>query len=148
MRAGPAATLPDFDALVERLRAAGAAMPASHCNNESTAREVHLENPARRLLLAAAAAVPPTARPPPPQLEATAWVLVDQSSGQMLAGHRANETIEPASITKFMTAYAVFHALKDGKLKLETQVPISERAWRSEGSRTYLDLSSACRSRS
>ena len=39
-----------------------------------------------------------------------------------------------------MTAYAVFHALKDGKLKLDTAVPISERAWRSEGSRTYLDL--------
>jgi D-alanyl-D-alanine carboxypeptidase (penicillin-binding protein 5/6) len=39
-----------------------------------------------------------------------------------------------------MTAYAVFHALKDGKLKLDTEVPISERAWRSEGSRTYLDL--------
>jgi D-alanyl-D-alanine carboxypeptidase (penicillin-binding protein 5/6) len=39
-----------------------------------------------------------------------------------------------------MTAYAVFHALRDGKLKLDTEVPISERAWRSEGSRTYLDL--------
>mgnify|MGYP001300207457 CR=1 FL=1 len=39
-----------------------------------------------------------------------------------------------------MTAYAVFQALRDGKLKLDTEVPISERAWRSEGSRTYLDL--------
>ncbi len=87
---------------------------------------------------AARAAEPPV--PPPPQLEATAWVLVDQSSGQTLAGHRANEAIEPASITKLMTAYAVFHALRDGKLKLDTEVPISERAWRSEGSRTYLDL--------
>jgi D-alanyl-D-alanine carboxypeptidase (penicillin-binding protein 5/6) len=96
------------------------------------------------LLLAASAAAhaaePPV--PPPPQLEATAWVLVDQSSGQALAGHRANEAIEPASITKLMTAYAVFHALKDGKLKLDTEVTISERAWRSEGSRTYLDLNS------
>jgi serine-type D-Ala-D-Ala carboxypeptidase (penicillin-binding protein 5/6) len=41
-----------------------------------------------------------------------------------------------------MTAYAVFHALKEGKLKLDTELPISERAWRSEGSRTYLDLNS------
>ncbi len=80
--------------------------------------------------------------PPPPSLEATAWVLVDQQSGQALAGHRADERIEPASITKLMTAYAVFHALKDGKFKLDTEVPISERAWRSEGSRTYLDLNS------
>jgi D-alanyl-D-alanine carboxypeptidase (penicillin-binding protein 5/6) len=78
--------------------------------------------------------------PPPPKLDATAWILVDQLSGQTLAGHRADDRIEPASITKLMTAYAVFHALKDGKLTLETAVPISERAWRSEGSRTYLDL--------
>jgi D-alanyl-D-alanine carboxypeptidase (penicillin-binding protein 5/6) len=95
------------------------------------------------LLLAAMAAVaaePPV--PPPPRLEATAWILVDQSSGQVLAAHRANEAIEPASITKLMTAYAVFHALADGKLKLDTRVPVSEHAWRSEGSRTYLDLGS------
>jgi D-alanyl-D-alanine carboxypeptidase (penicillin-binding protein 5/6) len=78
--------------------------------------------------------------PPPPALEATSWVLIDQLSGQVIAGRRANEAVEPASITKLMTAYAVFHALRDGKLKLETEVPISERAWRSEGSRTYLDL--------
>jgi D-alanyl-D-alanine carboxypeptidase (penicillin-binding protein 5/6) len=88
----------------------------------------------------ARAAEPPV--PPPPQLEATAWVLVDQASGQTLAGHRASEPIEPASITKLMTAYAVFHALKDGKLKLDTLVPVSERAWRSDGSRTYLELDS------
>ena len=95
------------------------------------------------LLLAAAAATAHAAAqpvPPPPALEATSWVLVDQQSGQVLAGHRATDAVEPASITKLMTAYAVFQALKDGKLKLDTEVPISERAWRSEGSRTYLDL--------
>ena len=97
------------------------------------------------LLLAAVtatarAADPPV--PPPPALEASSWVLVDQLSGQAIAGHRANDAVEPASITKLMTAYAVFQALKEGKLKLDTAVPISERAWRSEGSRTYLDLGS------
>jgi D-alanyl-D-alanine carboxypeptidase (penicillin-binding protein 5/6) len=96
------------------------------------------------LLLAASvvarAAEPPV--PPPPAPDATAWILMDQRSGQVLAGRRVNDAIEPASITKLMTAYAVFHALKDGKLKLDTLVPISERAWRSEGSRTYLDLDS------
>jgi D-alanyl-D-alanine carboxypeptidase (penicillin-binding protein 5/6) len=95
------------------------------------------------LLLAAVSATAHAAAqpvPPPPALEATSWVLIDQLSGQAIAGRRANEAVEPASITKLMTAYAVFHALRDGKLKLETEVPISERAWRSEGSRTYLDL--------
>ena len=97
------------------------------------------------LLLAAAAPAraalgPPV--PPPPKLEATSWVLMDQQSGQVLVGQRADDAVEPASITKLMTAYAVFHALKDGKLRLDTEVPISERAWRSEGSRTYLDLDS------
>lgn len=87
---------------------------------------------------AARAAEPPV--PPPPALAATAWVLVDQQSGQVLVGRSADEAMEPASITKLMTAYAVFHALREGKLKLDTQVPISEHAWRSEGSRTFLDL--------
>jgi D-alanyl-D-alanine carboxypeptidase (penicillin-binding protein 5/6) len=84
------------------------------------------------------AAAPPV--PPPPSLDATAWVLVDQQSGQVLAGQRVDQPVEPASITKLMSAYAVFKALKDGKLKLDTEVPISEHAWRSEGSRTYLEV--------
>ncbi len=91
-------------------------------------------------LFATIAGAATTPVPPPPSLEATSWVLMDQQSGQMLAGERANDRVEPASITKLMTAYAVFHALKDGKLKLDTEVPISEHAWRSEGSRTFLDL--------
>jgi D-alanyl-D-alanine carboxypeptidase (penicillin-binding protein 5/6) len=94
------------------------------------------------LLLSTVAGAATGPVPPPPSLEATSWVLVDQQSGQMLAGHRANDRVEPASITKLMTAYAVFHALREGKFKLDTEVPISEHAWRSEGSRTYLDLNS------
>ena len=84
------------------------------------------------------AAAPPV--PPPPTLQAATWILVAQRTGEMLAGHRPNDPVEPASITKLMSAYAVFQALKDGKLELDTEVPISERAWRSEGSRTYLDV--------
>lgn len=80
--------------------------------------------------------------PPPPTLEATSWILVDQSSGTTLAAHRADARVEPASITKLMTAYAVFHALKDGKLRLDTLVPISEKAWRAEGSDTFLEVGS------
>ena len=80
--------------------------------------------------------------PPPPSLAATAWILMDQASGQVIAAHNAGQSVEPASLTKLMTAYAVFHALQNGKLKLDTLVPISEHAWRAEGSRTFLDLGS------
>jgi D-alanyl-D-alanine carboxypeptidase (penicillin-binding protein 5/6) len=94
------------------------------------------------LLLAASAARAAAPVPPPPTLEASSWVLVDNANGKILAGHRADVPVEPASITKLMTQYAVFHALKEGKLTLDQPVPISEHAWRSEGSRTYLDLNS------
>jgi D-alanyl-D-alanine carboxypeptidase (penicillin-binding protein 5/6) len=80
--------------------------------------------------------------PPPPQLEATAWILVDQASGMTLAAKDADVRVEPASLTKLMTAYAVFHALADGKFALDSTVPVSERAWRAEGSRTFLVLGS------
>ena len=94
------------------------------------------------LLLAASAARAAAPVPPPPTLEASSWVLVDNANGKILAGHRADVPVEPASITKLMTQYAVFHAPKEGKLTLDQPVPISEHAWRSEGSRTYLDLNS------
>jgi D-alanyl-D-alanine carboxypeptidase (penicillin-binding protein 5/6) len=75
-------------------------------------------------------------------IKATSWILVDGASGSTVASHAAEQSVEPASLTKLMTAYAVFHALHDGKLKLDTAVPISEHAWRAEGSRTFLDLGS------
>jgi len=78
--------------------------------------------------------------PPPPAIKARTWILTDQASGQVIAEHGANQQVEPASLTKLMTAYAVFQALHDGKLKLDTLVAISEHAWRAEGSRTFLDL--------
>jgi D-alanyl-D-alanine carboxypeptidase (penicillin-binding protein 5/6) len=87
---------------------------------------------------AARAGTPPV--PPPPELPATAWILVDHDSGAVLASRRAEEPVEPASLTKLMTAYAVFHALRDGKLKLDTAVPVSEHAWKSEGSRTFVEV--------
>jgi serine-type D-Ala-D-Ala carboxypeptidase (penicillin-binding protein 5/6) len=89
---------------------------------------------------AAAAAAPPV--PPPPTLPARAWIVIDQATGRMLAGHDVDRRVDPASLTKLMTAYAVFHALREGKLKLESPVPISERAWRSEGSRTFVEVGS------
>ncbi len=88
----------------------------------------------------ASADAPPV--PPPPAIQATTWVLIDQASGQVIAAHDADKSVEPASLTKLMTAYAVFHALRSGKLKLDTPVAISEHAWRSEGSRTFVNVGS------
>ena len=88
----------------------------------------------------AAAAAPPV--PPPPALSAKGYVLLDAFSGRILVGQNDQERLEPASLTKLMTAYAVFQALRDGKLKLNQSVPISEHAWKAEGSRTFVDVGS------
>lgn len=75
----------------------------------------------------------------PPPVIGKAWLVADVSSGQILASEKADERFEPASLTKIMTAYLTFQALKDKKLALETVVPVSERAWRAGGSRMFID---------
>jgi serine-type D-Ala-D-Ala carboxypeptidase (penicillin-binding protein 5/6) len=87
---------------------------------------------------AAAAAIAPV--PAPPQVNARAWVLVDYFSGRILAQQHADDREEPASLTKLMTAYVVFQALTDGRLKLTDQVTISKHAWKAEGSRTFVQV--------
>lgn len=84
-----------------------------------------------------------TAPPPmaaPPAIEARNWVLVDFASGQSLAENNADQRVEPASLTKLMSAYVVFSALRDGRLKMNEEVLISEHAWRAEGSRTFVQV--------
>jgi len=68
-----------------------------------------------------------------------AWILGDLTSGQVLLAEKADERIEPASLTKLMTAYLVFVAMRDKKLSLEQQVPVSPRAWRAAGSRMFIE---------
>ncbi len=75
---------------------------------------------------------------PPPGVEATSWVLQDQKSGWIIAASNADERVEPASISKLMTAYIVFDELKKGNLDADDDVLISERAWRMEGSRMFV----------
>ena len=70
---------------------------------------------------------------------ARAWLLVDYASGQELASANPEQRIEPASLTKLMTAYLTFSALREGKLKLDQVIPVSEKAWRAEGSRMFID---------
>jgi len=78
--------------------------------------------------------------PTAPQVDARAYVLVDYRTTKVLAAKEAVARVEPASLTKLMTAYIVFQQLAAGKLKLEDQVMVSEHAWRSEGSRTFIEL--------
>ncbi len=75
----------------------------------------------------------------PPQVIGKAYVVADVSSGQILASDRADERFEPASLTKIMTAYLVFQALKDKKLTLDKTVPVSEKAWKASGSRMFIE---------
>ena len=77
--------------------------------------------------------------PPPPPLVARSWLVGDLTSGQVLVAEKADERIEPASLTKLMTAYLVFAALRDKKLTLEQTVPVSTRAWRAPGSRMFIE---------
>jgi serine-type D-Ala-D-Ala carboxypeptidase (penicillin-binding protein 5/6) len=76
---------------------------------------------------------------PAPPIAARAYVLFDTGSGQILAQQAASDRFEPASLTKLMTAYLAFDALKSNKLTLTQTLPVSERAWRAEGSRMFID---------
>jgi serine-type D-Ala-D-Ala carboxypeptidase (penicillin-binding protein 5/6) len=107
---------------------AAAAAPAS-----STA-------PSASLPAVSAPAVAGMAIPSPPQVDARSYILVDYQTGKVLAAADATTRMEPASLTKLVTAYIVFHELSAGKLKLEDMVTVSEHAWRSEGSRTFIEL--------
>jgi len=89
-------------------------------------------------LSASAAASAAAPIPAPPAVSARAYILLDHFSGRVLAQDRADERAEPASLTKLMTAYVVFKALEEGRLKLGDVVTVSEHAWRAEGSRTFV----------
>lgn len=80
--------------------------------------------------------------PAPPAISAKAYMLVDHASGQTLASLHENERLDPASITKLMTAYAVFRSIKSKRIGLEDPVTISDTAWRTGGSRSFVSLGS------
>jgi len=82
----------------------------------------------------------PMTIPTAPQVDARAYIVVDYRTDKILAAKDAVARVEPASLTKLMTAYIVFQELAAGKLKLDEQVMVSEHAWRSEGSRTFIEL--------
>ena len=90
--------------------------------------------------LAANAAFAAVPIPKPPAIDARAYVLVDYQSGRVLAEYKADVQSEPASITKVMTGYGVFRAIKEKRLSLTDSVTISEHAWKAEGSRTFAQV--------
>ena len=77
--------------------------------------------------------------PQPPSIAARSWLLLDYGSRQELAGANSDERVEPASLTKLMTAYLSFGALKQGTLKPDQVVSVSERAWKTQGSRMFIE---------
>ncbi|NCT66835.1 MAG: D-alanyl-D-alanine carboxypeptidase [Rhodanobacteraceae bacterium] len=85
--------------------------------------------------------------PPPPTIDARSWVLMDYATGQVLAESNMDMRVAPASITKVMTSYVVSAEIAHGKVRMDDQVFISERAWRSggagtDGSTSFLQLNS------
>ena len=76
---------------------------------------------------------------PPPAIAAKAYILVDVLSGQTLAAQNSDEPREPASLTKLMTAYLAFAALRDKQIVPSQAVNVSEHAWRAEGSRMFIE---------
>lgn len=92
------------------------------------------------ITLQTAHAAAPLPVPQPPALSAHGYILVDFQSGAILGESHADDRMEPASITKLMTAYALFHELRSGKIKLSDKVTISEHAWRTQGSRMFVEV--------
>ena len=76
---------------------------------------------------------------PPPELAVKAYLLQDFNSGSILAASKKDERVEPASLTKIMTAYLSFDAIQHGHLKLDQILPVSEKAWKVEGSKMFID---------
>ncbi len=96
----------------------------------------------KNLLIAIAAAICFSASaqtPQPPEIAARAYLLLDVTANQMLAAKDIDVPVEPASLTKLMTAYLVFDALRSKKIDLKQALPVSERAWKMPGSRMFID---------
>jgi D-alanyl-D-alanine carboxypeptidase (penicillin-binding protein 5/6) len=74
-----------------------------------------------------------------PQIAAKSWLLLDVTTGQLLAASEPDMRVEPASLTKLMTAYLVFNAVKEKKLALDARPPVSPVAWKAIGSRMFVD---------
>ena len=78
--------------------------------------------------------------PAAPIIGAKSYLVIDSKTGHEIAALNADESLAPASLTKIMTTYVVFKALKQGQISLEEEVTVSEKAWRTEGSRMFIEV--------
>lgn len=78
--------------------------------------------------------------PQPPQINASSYILMDFNTGTVLAEREIDSRVEPASLTKLMTAYVIFKAIEEEQMGLNELVLVSERAWRTEGSRMFIEV--------
>lgn len=74
-----------------------------------------------------------------PVIAARAWILIDAVTGQTIAAQNPQQTVEPASLTKIMTVYLTFDALKENRITRDQQVVVSEKAWKTPGSRMFIE---------
>ncbi|NNF17329.1 MAG: D-alanyl-D-alanine carboxypeptidase [Gammaproteobacteria bacterium] len=93
-------------------------------------------------LIVCAASVAQTPIPAAPTINATSYLVQDHFSGKIIAQKNASERLPPASITKLMTAYATFKKLREGSITLADKVSISQRAYKAEGSRMFVEINS------
>lgn len=80
--------------------------------------------------------------PEPPELEAGSYIALDYHSGKVIAEKNADSKVDPASLTKLMTAYIIYEALENKTISLDDQVTISEKAWQTVGSRMFIEAGS------
>jgi len=78
--------------------------------------------------------------PSPPKLSAKSFLLIDFNSGRVLAEKNIDKKIEPASITKMMTAYVIYKEIEAGRLSMDEEVIISKKAWRMKGSKMFIEV--------
>jgi len=78
--------------------------------------------------------------PSPPKLPAKSYLLIDFNSGRVLAEKNVDRKIEPASITKMMTAYVIYKEIESGRLSMDEEVTISKKAWRMKGSKMFVEV--------
>lgn len=88
------------------------------------------------------AAAPVTITPRAPEVAASSYILIDANTGHVIMEQNPDEALPPASLTKIMTAYVAEYEIDNGNLSLDQQVFISEKAWRTQGSKTFVDVNS------
>jgi D-alanyl-D-alanine carboxypeptidase (penicillin-binding protein 5/6) len=111
------------------------------CSDSSSATQTtSVAAPIPNIAPAVASTDKPIPIPAPPQVQAKGYILLDYISGQTLASYNDNERLEPASLTKLMSAYVVFRALKEHRIKIDDMVTISAHARDQDGSRMFVNV--------